>query len=153
MITYKTRMSRLQRLDDVLQLHRESKGKSTKLNGCYRDFNMGEWDCTTSACAFGSYALTPYGKRHFHVAYRQTSSLLSPDFEGIIVHKPSTETGIDAAVEHFGISEDEAEWLFMPYTYKAHDRTGRAISPYSVQRRVRSLMKKYENGKGEVNDY
>lgn len=138
MINHKIRANRLQRLHDVVKAHVDAKGTPVKLNGVERSFNMGEWDCGTSACALGSYALTPYGKRYWkwniasvvnevsRECRLKHHSLRLPDNDNLPV--------IHEAAFHFGITWKEADFLFMAL----HS------SPDEVLRRIKKVQVRYE---------
>lgn len=51
-----TRLERLNKLLEVVQLHVGKRGKPVKLNGESRAWDMRTWDCGSAACALGSAA-------------------------------------------------------------------------------------------------
>lgn len=126
-----TRLERLNRLLDVALIHQEHKGIDTPLNGVSRHFNMNRWDCGTSACLMGSYALTEYGKRFFrwddNTAFREPYLI-----------EDSSEDVCEDAAEHFGIERQDACRLFDPVYYEG------PIEPHHAAARVREIIAKYE---------
>lgn len=133
----RTRLSRLRRLRAVVELHKGSHGSKVQLNGVRRSFNMHWWDCGTSACALGSYALTPYGRRHFE---------LSGNW---IEHRESGRSGDMGGAYHFGLSEEEADYLFIPSGYGVEEEDT-PIAPYKVVRHIDVIIRAYERGEGHM---
>lgn len=134
-----TRLDRLYRLRSVVELHKGKRGKPVKLNGVERKWNMHKWDCGTSACALGSYALTPYGRRHFKVR------------DNGITHRETGEPDQIGGAEHFGISDEEGEWIFMPPEYLSPDVYDvMPIAPTKVIAHIDKIIRKYERGEGDM---
>lgn len=119
----RTRLNRLKRLRGVVELHKGKRGKPVKLNGISRSWNMMNWDCGTSACALGNYALTPYGKRHF-----------GWPTAGGIVEKTTQLDASRGAAAHFGIRHREAVYLF-------EDNTD--APPSEIIRRIDVIINRY----------
>lgn len=136
----RTRLKRLYRLRGVVELHKGQRYRPVKLNGDRRSWNMHHWDCGSSACALGSYALTPYGKRYFYFDGQTPVNL---------------ETGAeadDAGADHFGLSPDESRYLFFPEFYQDADDAMdvRPIPPSQVIRHIETVIRRYERGKGDM---
>lgn len=136
---------RLRNLLEVVRWHQQAKGEPVKLNGVTRCWNMQNWDCETAACAFGSYALSVYGQEFFEprLIYRSVfgTGLTLHDFQprGFDPSKEEPRATCVVAVEHFGITLDEAEWLFNPGDY----HTPSDIPPHKVIRRIKAVMRRY----------
>lgn len=133
-----TRLDRLHRLRNVVGLHKGQRGKPVQLNGGAWRWNMHFWKCRTRACALGSYALTPYGSRHFKW-----------DTDSNPVLRGTKEVGALAGAEHFGISHQEAKELFIPPAYGVEDDVT-PISPSAVIKHIDRIIKKYEEGVGDM---
>ena len=160
-ISNKTRLNRLRRLYETVGLHVGQRGKPVKLNGEHRGWDMNQWECGSSACALGCYALTPYGKRYFTIlgVKADEEAKNGMDYDGPpapflkthiknMVSFSDVET-IPGAAKHFGITHDEAEWLFMPDAYEGESKVstvedGISIPPSLVRKRVARLIRKYE---------
>lgn len=134
----RTRLNRLYRLRAVVELHKGQRGKPVKLNGTERTFDMWNWDCGTGACALGSYALTPYGQRHFK--WDGSTPLL----------RGATLSETDAAAAHFGISDGEAEFLFMPHQYGLNACT--PVAPTKVIKHIDQIIRVYKKGEGHMQE-
>lgn len=132
----RTRLKRLYRLRGVVELHKGQRYRPVKLNGERRAWNMLNWDCGSSACALGSYALTPYGKHFFH-------------FEGPVPINSETDAEEEqAGADHFGISKDEAWYLFIPDAYV--EDIGVRVPPSQVIRHIETVIRRYERGRGDM---
>jgi len=140
-ITNKTRLDRLKRLRDIVELHKGQRGKPVQLNGVSRSWDMYEWGCDTSACALGSYILTPYGRKYF----------VFDDLGEPVLKDDSREGPIGSASKHFDLTEDEVEWLFMPRHYGIYDNEASiydikaSIPPSRVIKRIDFLIKRYSD--------
>lgn len=131
------RIYRLRMLRATVAKFVGARGKSVQLDGVARSWNMHWWNCGTSACALGSYALTPFGRKFFRVEGQDIKLLDDRD-------KEDTE----AAADHFHISEEEARHLFMPDQYGASDE-GDPVPPSKVRDRIDSMICKYERGQDD----
>lgn len=143
--TPKKRLERLYRLRDVVSLHIGKKSRKVKLDGSWRAWDMDSWDCGTSACAFGCYALTPYGRRHFNrkVCSGEVVAISLKLPKNVRLEHPhgiALSNTVVAAV-HFGITEGEAGWLFLPTEYNSFFTK---IPPSQVRKRIDALIKKYQ---------
>lgn len=101
-------------------------------------FNMGSWQCGSSACALGTAAL--------HTPFRLQGLTIARSYDGTNVvckkgtKRPTFEQSYNVGADFFGITENEAFKLFFPAygaipTYK--------ITPQMVASRVLELIKKY----------
>ena len=78
-------------------------------------FDMGVWQCDTSACAMGWACMDPVFKSEglqFNTAsnYGNSGYSVYPWFEGEVTFR--------AAAKFFGLSEKQAEYLFDPGSYQ-----------------------------------
>lgn len=132
------RIYRLRMLRATVAKFVGARGKSVQLDGVARSWNMHWWDCDTSACALGSYALTPFGRKFFRI---------DEHYDLVLVDDPD-EPNIRAASKHFHISEEESRRLFMPDQYGAF-YTDEPIPPNQVRDRIDSMIRTYERGQGD----
>jgi hypothetical protein len=137
MMKNSTRIERLNKLIEVVQLHVGKRGKPVQLNGVSRKWNMDTWDCGTSACALGSAALTPWFRRR-----GLTIKDYTPSCKG--------ENGLFAAVNFFGISYTEADSIFSPshyrfYSYRGHELVIDEIKvpPTKVIKHIKEVIERY----------
>lgn len=154
--TPEQRAERLLELYRVAKLHAASPGESVKLNGAYRQLNMGVWDCGTSACLFGSYCLTPFGKQFFRIGAKPDS------FSSMAIPTPINHDDVtnptdvmENAAEHFGINHYDAVYLFSPDSdqYDLEDRIPGyddeddwdewEIDPHAVVAHVETVLRDY----------
>lgn len=105
-----------------------------------RKFNMNHWanssdagiTCGSTACALGYAGLMP--------SFRKAG--LKTEFDkcgGSVVYKRSHNSlyDIEAGASFFNITEDEAQWLFMPRSYPI----GRRPGPKTVASRIRRMVR------------
>ncbi len=90
-----------------------------------------EVSCNTAACAWGLAAISGEFKRQ-GVGYRITH-------EGNLIPTFERKTEIRAATAFFGISEDEAWFLFDPHKYPDSKRRG-AVGERYVAKRIRDFV-------------
>lgn len=125
------RLERLRKLRAVVNKHARAHGRAVRLDGVTKGWDMQVWCCNTSACALGSYALTPEGRKYFR--------MIDVNGRDIDLRGPQGGNAIAAAARHFGISESNAYRLFIPGAYPdPHD-----ITPKQVLKRIDELIDKY----------
>ena len=162
------RLTRLNKLIEILDLHIKARKKPAKLNGKSAFFEMNYWQiirdpsnqyttddtCHTSACALGSCAMNPWFKRRGLKLVPDGANNLVPDganndvathlglhCRSQITAKVAFKDGTEnynAAETFFGITYAEAEWIFYPEEYTASN-----ITPAMVKKRVKQLIRKY----------
>jgi len=91
--------------------------------------------CKTSACALGSAALYgPFQAQGLKVEYNDIVLL---DEKGYYVMGAEGEcdNGLSAGAEFFGITWDQAHWLFIPSEY-----TAEVVTPQMVAARVKMIL-------------
>lgn len=119
----------IQRLEDLRQVitlfAKAEYNARVKLNGIERRWDMTIWDCGTSACALGSYALSDIGKAN--------------NFPIQVITTTSDGAMIDASIDHFDINVQTAHELFMPSRYTKNQDD--YISPRAVLDRIDLLLK------------
>jgi hypothetical protein len=96
-------------------------------------------ECGATACAFGWACSIP--------SFRKAGLKLVKDDYNQIYPIYKEREGFGAAQEFFGITYNEADTLFYPYTYEKQDRK----SPKAVVKRIRQLVKKYDQQKEMTN--
>ena len=123
-----------------------------KLNGRTHTFDMWVWarseeECGTSACALGSYAMSPEGDlRGFGVEFTPGRTALT--FDGVV--PPNFFQIINTAAKKFGIETQESHYLFDPDHYANSelemDNRGLFKIPQSaVLRHVEHIRDRYLN--------
>ena len=142
------RLTRLNKLIEILDLHIKARKKPAKLNGKSAFFEMNYWQiirdpsnqyttddtCHTSACALGSCAMNPWFKRR---GLKLVPDGANSEITAKVAFKDGTEN-YNAAETFFGITYAEAEWIFYPDEYTAPN-----ITPAMVKKRVKQLIRKY----------
>jgi hypothetical protein len=96
-----------------------------------RRFNIGTWveenTCGTTACALGHAGLMP--------SFRKAGLRSEPDeFGGDVFFEGQRSE--EAGAAFFGLTYEEASYLFMPWNYAATKR-----GPKSVAQRIRTMVK------------
>lgn len=138
MISNELRIQRLEYLREIMRGHAKADGEPLKLNGISAKFNLTFWyhldSCETQACALGSYALSPYGKRYWkwqsdgYVEYPclKRTRLKAPDSHSAVYHH---------AAIHFGLPSYLARYIFDPDTYY------KSRTPDSVIERIDKVLR------------
>ena len=94
------------------------------------EFEMSVWACQTAACAFGSEALSKYGKENGLTVKRTKDP---NEFAGFIRYRG--KIGCTAAALYYDISGADASWLFAAWSY-----TAEIVTPVMVAERIESLL-------------
>lgn len=113
------KFDRLERLRD--KLLEQGPYEGVKLTRDLK-FSLGHWYCGTSACAIGHAAVDPWFRRRG----------ISLEFTGLEPYPVYRHLGkeyddIEAPEEFFGITYDQADWLFMPSRYPNQHARARTV--------------------------
>jgi hypothetical protein len=101
-------------------------------------FCMGTWKCQTAACAFGHECMT--------VEARKAGLRLVHEGDGDYCPTLGEAEGMKAAAAYYDISEEDACWLFDPYSYRippwgvGECVTTEEIDPAMVVIRIETLL-------------
>jgi hypothetical protein len=94
-------------------------------------------DCGTSACAMGLAALSGEFKKA-GLSYKIQNDFLSQN--QIWTRWNGRTVDYDkAAMKLFGVTKEQADYLFSPWTYPLNKRTG-AVGEYEVIRRIKCIV-------------
>jgi hypothetical protein len=100
-----------------------------------RNFNLGSWDCGTTACAVGHAARDPVLQDEGLIAVN------GPIFGHIsrsCTIRYKEYTGMSAASSFFGVGYLDANYLFSPLEYRVEDQQ----RPSVVRRRIEAYLKR-----------
>ncbi len=124
-----------------------------------RQFSMDFWDTGTAACCLGSYALSVYGHGHFIMQDAVPHDQETPRFYRTNRRYPCghvpmgrfpvlacdwTLWDYQAAEFHFGITSEEANYIFDSASYYATET--RLITPADCLERIERVRQRYEQG-------
>lgn len=168
------RWERLRQLRDVVNRHVGKKGRPVKLGEHSRRWDMYVWECGSSACALGSFALSEYGRSHWKVAVGRLSADHEPRLKakykntqeyceqvqeagwqylhllrgtkhehlmGPFAREPNPGDPLMDAMMFFGLSDSEAEYIFLPESYVDEG----SVPPSRVVKRIDEVIRKYED--------
>jgi len=90
-------------------------------------FDMTEWQCGSTACAFGHECLSPFGKENGLRLVMSAPGWFRPTFDN--------EDGYKAVVAYYEISQTEARWIFSRLQYESPNPR-----PAEVAERIESLL-------------
>lgn len=162
MITNEERLERLQELRDIMQRHHEADGQPAKLNGVSKYLDMNTWCCETSACAFGSHALSPGGKAKGLQLVQHSVKNLPGELDVRYETDELVVQGMDAAAAFYGLDDCEVLYLFDPSNYEDEvmeldesevfydEDMDRLVPARLVLERIDEVYSKYENGMGAM---
>lgn len=98
------------------------------------DFRMAVWACQTAACAFGSEALSKYGRKNGLCVMRSAS----PHERGEVWL--GDLNGLAAVESYYGIDKTTAFWIVDPNAYDELGWDSDQITPAMVAERIESLL-------------